>query len=418
MKPAKSHANLLLVSDDSERAFLVMEALRRSFPDANVKQCGTLRIGSPEAALQNLTACVVMWNNNPMQDWKSLLNQSAPSQRSSEGIICDIARQLGDPLLRRTAVLAKTLSREEVTFLGEFNVGCVQTLPVRKNAWKLECQKFAQKVFRLVATEDDDGGNPAEQSVRRFERALKRWSKCDDAEKMNVSDDLLRNLGDTARYCELMARRAQLDNDSLAAEQWLRRAVDKNPKYFRALQALADLHLEQGQPKEALALYEKLCLNNPRHPDRLAKMAECQLSLGALERAEKSFSTALSLDAHAMHAREDLARVKLALGDYESAKILLAQCGDVSKIASYLNAYGIQLVRAGRYEASIEHYKKAQIVLPTNTNRHQILFNIGLAYAKWGKFSEARQYAQLALAREPNYAKAAQLLRTVEDRLS
>ena len=118
-----------------------------------------------------------------------------------------------------------------------------------------------------------------------------------------------------------------------------------------------------------------------------------------------------------MQVREDLARVKLALNDYEAAKLLLEHCGDVTKVASYLNAYGIQLVRAGRYEESIEHYKKAQMVLPTNTNRHQILFNIGLAYAKWGRFPDARQYAQLALAREPNYAKAAQLLRTMEDRL-
>lgn len=417
MKPSKSHANLLLVGDDQERVRLMSEALNQVMPSAIIQRCGSLRLGSPDAPVHGISGLILCWENNPMQDWKSLLEQKCPTHRSSEGIICDISNQYGEQMLRRTAVLAKSLSREEVTFLGEFGVGCVQPLSSTKTEWLNECRKFAQKIERLIATEDDDGGNPAEQSVRRFERVLAQWSLRSDQEKMAASDDLLRTLGDTARYCELMARRAQLDNDLKAAEQWLRRAIEKNPNYLRALQRLADHFVERGQLREALALYEKLRLNNPRHPGRLAKIAECHLALGELERADKAFSKALSLDEHSMQAREDLARVKLAMGDYEAAKLLLEHCGDVSRVASYLNAYGIQLVRAGRYEESIEHYKKAQMVLPTNTNRHQILFNIGLAYAKWGKLSEARQYAQLALAREPNYEKAAQLLRTVEDRL-
>ncbi len=417
MKPPESHANLLLVGDDLELMQIMMEALHKCFPNANIKRCGTLRLGSPDAPMHDASAVILVWENNPLQDWKTLLEQKTPSHRSSEGVICDISVQYGDALLRRTAVVAKGFSREEVTFLGEFGISCVQPLTSRKTEWDQDCRKFAQKIGRMIATENDDGGNPAERSVRRFERALKNWSSCSDYEKMSVSDDLLKNLGDTARYCELMARKAQLDNDLNAAEQWLRRAIDKNPNFLRALQTLADLHMERGQLREALALYEKLRLNNPRNPTRLSKIAECHLALGELERADKAFSRALSLDEHSMQAREDLARVKLAMGDYEAAKLLLEHCGDISRVASYLNAYGIQLVRAGRYEESIEHYKKAQMVLPTNTNRHQILFNIGLAYAKWGKFNEAKQYAQLALAREPSYAKAAQLLRTMEERL-
>jgi len=418
MKPSKSHAKLLLVGDDQERMPLMLAALSQVFPQAEIGRCGTLRVGAPDASLHDVSAVVLLWENNPLQDWKTLLEEKSPAHRSCEGLVFEISTQFGDPLLRRTAVLAKALAREEVTFLGEFGVGCVQPMNPQKSEWAQDCVKFAKRLERLIQLEDDDGGNPAERSVRRFERSMTAWSRTSDEEKMLASDDLLKNLGDTARYCELMARRAYLDNDLSAVESWLRRSIDKNPNYLRALQGLADLFIERGQLQEALGLLEKLKLNNPRHPGRQAKIAECHLALGELERADKAFSKALSLDEHSMQAREDLARVKLALGDYEAAKLLLEHCGDVNKVASYLNAYGIQLVRAGRYEESIEHYKKAQMVLPTNTNRHQILFNIGLAYAKWGRFAEARQYAQLALAREPNYAKAAQLLRTMEDRLT
>jgi tetratricopeptide (TPR) repeat protein len=418
MKPFKSRTNLLLVGDDEERMPLMAAALEQVFPGTPLIRCGTLRMGAPEASLADAAAVVVLWESNPQQDWRTLLEKKTATHRSSEGLVCDIASQGGDPSLRRTAILAKALSREEVTFLGEFGVGCVQPLNLLKSEWAQDCLKFARKIEKMIAVENDNGGNPVERSVRQFEKALKNWATVGDDEKIIASDELLRQLGDTARYCELMSRRALLENDHKTAEHWLRRSIDKNPNYLRALQGLADLFIERGQLQEALPILEKLRLNNPRHPGRLAKIAECHLALGNLEKADTAFSKSLSLDEHSMEAREDLARVKLAMGDFDSAKVLLEHCGDVTKVASYLNAYGIQLVRAGRYEESIEHYKKAQLVLPTNTNRHQILFNIGLAYAKWGRFLEARQYAQLALAREPNYAKAAQLLKTMEDRLT
>jgi tetratricopeptide (TPR) repeat protein len=418
MKPSNSHANLLLVGDDLERIVILSNALKQVFPQSTVHRCETLRLGCPEVPIRSLSALILLWENNPLQDWKALLNQSSPSRRSSEGIISDIASHYGDDILRRTAVLAKGLSREEVTFLGEFGIGFAHPLSAQKAQWKQDCLKFSQRVERLVATENDDGGTPAERSVRRFERVLQNWSATSDEEKMAASDELLKHLGDSARYCELMARKAQLDNDPKATTQWLRRSIDKNPNYLRSLQRLADHYMEQGNLQDALELYEKLRLNNPRHPGRLVKIAQCNVALGRLEKADSAFSRALSIDEHDTFVREDLARVKVALDDYESARILLEHCGDISRVAAYLNAYGIQLVRAGRYEESIEHYKKAQFVLPSNTNRHQILFNIGVAYARWGKLIEARQYAYLALAREPGYLKAVQLLRTVEDKLA
>ncbi|NBW82879.1 hypothetical protein EBR21_14105, partial [bacterium] len=176
MKPSKSHANLLLVGDDQDRLKLMSEALSQVIPGAIIHRCGSLRLGSPDAPVIGISALILVWENNPLQDWKTLLEQNCPTLRSSEGIICDISNQHGDQLLRRTAVLAKSLSREEVTFLGEFGVGCVQPLSNQKSEWTNECRKFAQKIERLIATEDDDGGNPAERSVRRFERVLAQWS--------------------------------------------------------------------------------------------------------------------------------------------------------------------------------------------------------------------------------------------------
>jgi tetratricopeptide (TPR) repeat protein len=418
MKPSKSHCNLLLVGDDQERVELVSAVLRRVMPGIALRSCTTLRLGAPEATLENRSAIVFLWESNTQQDWRGLLLQETPTHRSFEGIICDISSHYGAPILRRSAVLAQSLSREEVTFLGEYELGCVQALSTHKSEWPTDCAKFAARLEKLIATEDDNGSTPAERSVRHFEIVLKNWKTTPDDVKVAASDQLLRQLGDTARYCELMSRKSYLECDLITAEHWLRRAIDKNPNYLRALQGLADIYIERGHFKDGLAILEKLRLNSPRNPARLAKIAACHLALGDLDRADAAYSKSLCLDDQSMQTRENLAKVRLALGDYESAKLLVAHCGQVSQIASYLNSCGIKLVKEGRYQESIDHYKKAQLVLPSNTNRHQILFNIGLAYAKWGKFVEAKQYAQLALAREPEYEKAVQLLKSVEARLT
>ncbi|MEY4064103.1 MAG: hypothetical protein RIR26_311 [Pseudomonadota bacterium] len=418
MKSSKSHCNLLVVGDDQERVDLVSGVLKQVFPALKLRSCTTLRLGAPDATLDNLSAIIFLWDSNPQQDWKGALLQETPTHRSFEGIICDIAAQSGANALRRSAVLAQSLSREEVTFLGEYEITCVQALSTHKSEWTSDCIKFASRVANLIATEDDNGASPAERSVREFETVLKNWATSADKVKVAASDQLLRHLGDTARYFELMSRKAKLESDLITAENWLRRAIDKNPNYLKALQGLADIYYELGRFQESLALLEKLQINSPRNPARLAKIADCHLALGNLDRADKTFSKSLCLDEHSMQTRESLAKVRLALGDYESAKLLIAHCGQVSKIASYLNSCGIKLVKEGRFKESIEHYKKAQLVLPSNNNRHQILFNIGLAYAKWGKFVEAKQYAQLALARDPEYEKAFQLLKSVEARLT
>ena len=56
MKPPESHANLLLVGDDLELMQIMMEALHKCFPNANIKRCGTLRLGSPDAPMHDASA--------------------------------------------------------------------------------------------------------------------------------------------------------------------------------------------------------------------------------------------------------------------------------------------------------------------------------------------------------------------------
>jgi tetratricopeptide (TPR) repeat protein len=82
-------------------------------------------------------------------------------------------------------------------------------------------------------------------------------------------------------------------------------------------------------------------------------------------------------------------------------------------MAAKLNKMGITMVQAGRYAEALEHYSKAQYVLPQQEKGPQLFFNIGLCYARWGKHSTAQEFLKLALIKEPNYKKAEKLLEQI-----
>jgi len=415
MVPSKAQINLLLVGDNPARVKLLTDALKQKMPHARTASCSSLRVGSPDAPLQNLSALVLLWENNPMKDWRQILTSPPLSRRSFEGIVWKLANACREKILCRTAILSDRLSQEEVFFLAEFNIRCVKTLASDPKSWGSEVGVFLDKLKKLISDEKSGGGTPSDRAVRRFELALERWSKLDVFQRMHACDYLRLHIGNSAAYDELMARSALAENEIARAEQLLRQSLQKNPNYVPSQQALADLYMKRGQVGEALKIYLAMHQRNSRHPGRAARIAECYLKLGRLEEADAAYSHLLTLDEYSDKTREDFARTRIAMGDYHSAKTLIQGSGNAREIASYLNTMGIQLVKESRFSEAIECYKNAQFVMPTNTLSHLLLLNIGIAYAKWGKASEARQYAQLAIAREPKYQKAFRLLKSLED---
>jgi len=408
-----NESNLLLIGDNREKVGLVSDAIRRYFPRAKTSNCSTNRIDSPETNLRNLTAIILLWESNPMTDWRQLVSLEKPMKRSSEGIVSVIAKTCGDKVLRRIAVLSTGLSKEEVVFLAEFNVRCIQSVSGDTSRWGNEIAQFVKKISKMIEDEEIGGGSPSERAIRRFEAALEKWHKYDEIQRMYLSNEVHKQFGNSANYLELMGRRAIVENNNEKAEELFKQSLSKNPDQIRAKQALADLYMNRGSITEALRVYLELHSANPRHPERAAKIADCYFKLGQIKDADSICSHAVSLDQFSQKARENLAVTRMAFGDYESVKDLIKAGLDAHSFASHLNSIGINLVKAGRYDESIEHYKKAQDLLTNSDLRHYLLLNIGIAYAKWGKFAEAKKYAELALAEQPNYQKAIQLLNAI-----
>lgn len=407
---------MLVVGEDEEiRSWVRNHIVKNKLP-WRVRFTCPLRLLCPENQLGEQDAVVIIWDRTMPVPIEEILTRTSISRRSVESAVCAIEQAVGDQMLRRTIVLASSITREDTVFLGEYGVKLVYTLPAKRSQWDTEAPEFFRRLQKLHDDESAAVNDPEEVTVKRFLEMLSAWERLSDEAKMAASEDLLRVLGDTSRYAEMIARKCLKEGDRKGAEQWLRRAISKNPNYLRAMRLLADVYMAQGNHAEALALLERLKANNPRNFQRLTKIGRCYLALGEHQKAEKVLCDALSIDEFYQEAREELGKVKCVLGDYENARVLLANSPHRKHLAAFLNGMGIRLVEQRKFAESIEHYKKAQFVLPGNDQNHLLFFNIGLAYAKWGKLHEAVRYARLALIREPCYEKAESLLKSIEQR--
>jgi tetratricopeptide (TPR) repeat protein len=187
-------------------------------------------------------------------------------------------------------------------------------------------------------------------------------------------------------------------------------AIQANPNYFRAWNTLIDVKRQMGEHAEAYALLQKMQMHNRGSVRRLVAMGEEQIALNDMRKAEHCFKSALDKDAWCAKALNGLAEVKFDQDELDEARSLLAKSTIAYRVASKLNLIGVNLVRAGEYERALEHYSKAQYVLPQQEKGPQLLYNIALCYAKWGRMPMADEFLKLALIKEPNYKKASRLL--------
>ena len=187
-------------------------------------------------------------------------------------------------------------------------------------------------------------------------------------------------------------------------------ALEINPNFFRAWNTLIEIKRATGDHTAAYALLQKMQLHNRDSVRRLVALGEEQLSLNETEKAEHYFLSALDRDARSARALNGMAEIMFAREQLDEANRLLCQSTMVDKFAKKLNNQGIELVRGKNFELALQHYIKAQHVLPQSNKSPQLLFNMALCCAKWGRQDMAAKFLHLAIIKNPGYEKAKKLL--------
>jgi tetratricopeptide (TPR) repeat protein len=405
---------ILLVGEDEHLTKWFRLAIQESKLPWRVRTIEPLRMGSPDSDLLSHDLVVIQWVPREPQTLSEVLRRTHPVTRSPEGLLHDLEAFGGERFRNKTVVLSSSLRREDTVLLAEHDIRHIVSLPNKHTKWQEAGEGVMRRLQRILRDIAELETNPEEKESAKFLDLLKSWDRLSDEVRMEATDVLLSVLGDSARYAEMMARKSLKEGDKAAAERWLLRAINKNPNYLQAMRLLAQVYMQNKRFSDAMALFQKLHINSPRNLGRMSDMGECLIALGEYERAERVFEDALKIDEFHIDARDGLGKVKCVLGQYEEARALLASSSNQKDLAVFLNILGVQLVDQKQFEKAINHYKKAQFVLPSNEQSHLVFFNIALAYLKWGKVVQALSYAKLAITRDPRYDKAGKLIAHIE----
>ena len=262
--------------------------------------------------------------------------------------------------------------------------------------------------------------NPTEELWRKLQKICDTLSPETPKETVQYVEQHLCKLaagGLTARYHDIEAKlHAVKGNEQAAVASW-HESLNKNPNFYRAYEGLIALYRRNGKLAEALTLLQKMQTFCRQSTSRLVSMAEIHMQRQDFDHAEFCFRSALERDAYCSGALSGLAELRFHTGDLDQARSLLARSQLVHRTASNLNQHGVELVNQRKYKEALEHYTKAQYVLPQQDKSALLFYNIGLCYARWGQAQMACEFLRIALIKEPRYKKAERLLARLQNGL-
>ncbi len=204
-------------------------------------------------------------------------------------------------------------------------------------------------------------------------------------------------------FANLCVQRGDFSKACQLAEKVL--AKDKNN--LRASNVLARAYMHEHKFGEALLILEEADALSPKNLDRIVIIADVYRTLEDNQNAKKHYNEALKLNPNHKGARTGMGQVELSEGEINSALALFGDAATEEEIGGFFNTAAIFAVRKTNFEKSIELYTAAQNALKSNILKSKVVYNLGLAYKKWGKPDNAIPFLRQALELNPEFEKAA-----------
>jgi pentatricopeptide repeat protein len=315
----------------------------------------------------------------------------------------------------RIVIISTNPTHEDVVYFSE--LGLRRIIHLRNISTQLETS--AAEILNHIESPPEK--NKTERLWRRMIMTVDALTAQTDPSIIDDLDGKLEELKatdrgeSTARYYDLKALLAFYRKDLAGAKKLWHLSIEKNPKYHRAFNGMIRYLREVKEFSEAFAIMQKMQELNKASISRLVAMGELRVEVDDDERAEHYFKSALDRDEYSAGALNGLAEIRFRQGDLDESRRLLARSHQAEKTASKLNLMGIEMVKQKKYAPALEHYTKAQYVLPQQEKGPMLFYNIGLCYYRWGREDLAREFLKIALIKEPGYKKARSLLETLGD---
>ena len=353
------------------------------------------------------------WNR--FKDGEKIVIHWEAKQRSGGALveeILDISPKFN--VSERIIVVSTNPTHEDVVYFNELGIHRVIKIRNRDKELQQATQELTHHIKARVGADKEEN---AWRSLHYAFDTLPAEVDKSVLDKLQAAVHKLSLPKPTARYLDAKASLAALQGDGEKAYRLWMQALEKNPNYFRSYNNLIKFHRRRQETSEALALMQKMQSLNRSNISRLVGMGELQLSTGDSGKAEFYFRSALDRDSFCSGALNGLAEIRFGQGDLEATRQLLARSNLAYQAASKLNRQGIELVARKKFEVALEHYTKAQYVLPQQDRGPMLFYNIGLCYSKWGRLDTAKEFLRVALIKEPDYRKAKRLLESIESQM-
>jgi tetratricopeptide (TPR) repeat protein len=165
------------------------------------------------------------------------------------------------------------------------------------------------------------------------------------------------------------------------------------------------IHIEQGQPKKALALLEEIPVWEENNPERYFLKGTALCLTGKLKESEAQFDRGLELSGE--ETFEALINISIAFENvrhFEQAlKYLIQAFRQQPENLSVLYDLGYFYDRLHKFDESLKYYHQYLDLDPYSDN---VWYNIGIVYHKMEQYKEAVDAYEYSIVLNPDYASA------------
>lgn len=365
----------------------------RSFIDQSLRELGYMHISKASNGEQAWELATKRKYDIIISDWKmpkvhglAFLNRLRRSKQYSNV-----------PVL----IVSGFLNRKDFTLLEEFALTEKLEKPFAVESFHQAVRNLEKEFFWLQSAKTELNKiieNPIEDQKHYILRLL----------------ELVQGAPNPIPFFLLGARILTSRGDFSGAESIMRFAIKHSPNSTMAMFELAKILLKLNRNHEAFDLLLRAQEQSPDNLDRVCMLGHMHLNQLEPEEAKVRFSKALKIDPEDKLAKHGMTIAQnvdsfLTQNPYER----LGQ-----SFSTLLNTIGISLVRQGRIDEGIEHYKSAMAYVDDKNVKAKLSFNAALGNLRKKDFKMAKAWLDAAVGLNNNYPKAELYLNKIDQYLA
>ena len=174
------------------------------------------------------------------------------------------------------------------------------------------------------------------------------------------------------------------------AKKCLVEAIKNNAESILVLNLLGKTFLALADYESGLKCFKKANEISPQNIERLCSIAEAEVETGE-ETSQATLDAAAALDPDSITLAEGEAKVAIAAGDTDKAKLVLEQMNSLSNLVSYMNNKAVAHAKCGLISDAIATYEKTIVSIPEDRIdiKAVVNYNLALSFTRHGELKEA-----------------------------